>query len=456
MRYRGLVVALALTTACRRPAPVVAAPKASPSAAPKPAEPAMKVVDERLELLAQIPAYFAASAHGRVFALTPDRRAAFALDLATGARLWDRELASEGPTQIVPSFGPSRRLFLHGNGRVFVLDAATGALVKESEGPYSKRFIEEKNGACFADDPCGVQFLDCEDGQPYGPRLSIAVMHVYKKLGGPHDNVCWGPLMVLGRAKNLIVAVTDGRTWDQQEAPITVAFDVKTGKTAWSSRAHGCRFCASEASGMASDGSACWIGDVDGKLDVFDCATGQSMFVTKIDMGSARPEVFTAWAGGLFVSGKRAALLDPKSGTARWSIDLPPDGLALPLATALDLPRFSTWGAHTVLLVDPKAGKEAARFSQPEYTEILQSEDLGLRSVKGPSFDATGKQRPPVEDAFSLDRDHFPRTLLVRGKKAIATATDLALIGQTLDHVAFYVWGSGGTSGSLVIAKLRQ
>ncbi|MGZ3416249.1 MAG: outer membrane protein assembly factor BamB family protein [Polyangiales bacterium] len=452
IRRGGLVVVLA-ASACRRPAPAVVAPPA-PSP-PAHATEVMKVVDDRVELLARVPAYDAAAAHGRVFALATDRASVSAFDFATGAKSWTQSLTGELPTKMVASFGPSKRLVLYGQGAIFAIDSASGAIVKESEGAYSEPRIEEENGACLTSDRCSVQMLDCDDAHPYGPRLSIAVTHLYKKIGEPHDNVCWGPLLVLGRAKNVVVAVTDGRTWDKQEAPITVAIDTTSGKTAWESRAHGCQRCASEASGVASDGSTCFISDVDGKLDVFACATGQSLFAKKLELGSERPEIFATWADGVFVSAKRASLFDAKTGAARWTIDLPADGIALPLGTKLDLPKFSTWGAHTVLLVDPKSGKEIVRFAQPAYTEIVQADDLGLRLVGGPSFDAKGEKRAFVGETFTLDREHLPRVLLAKGKKLLEVETDLAIVEQSIDHVAMYVWGRKGTAGSLVIAKLQ-
>lgn len=455
MRARGLVLALAFV-ACRGPGPAVVSVQKHVSPEKKAVVPAeVKIVDAKIEILARLPSFFAESAGSRVFALAPDRASVSAIDLATGNTSWTTALSEPSPTKIVPSFGPKKRLFLHGQGRISVLDPQTGAMVKESEGAYSEPYIEEMNGVCLADEKCSVRFLDCDDGHPYGPRLSKAITHLYKKLGEPHDNVCWGPLMVLGRARDVIVAVTDGRTWDEKDEPITVAIDATTGKPAWSSRAHGCRFCAPEASGMARDGSACWVSDVDGKLDVFDCASGKTSFTTTIEKGVAHPEVFTAWAGGLFVSARKAQLLDGKTGATRWSIDLPPDGLALPLGVPLDLPKFSTWGAHTVLLVDPSSGKEVARFTQPEYTEILQSADLGVGLAKGPSFDAQGKPRSAKAETFTLDREHRPYALLANGTKALEVSTDLAIVGQSTDRVAIFVWGPKGSTGSLVIAKLQ-
>jgi outer membrane protein assembly factor BamB len=456
MRARGLGLALAFV-ACRGPAPAVVSPpkKVESAREKKPAVETTKIVDDKVEILARVPAYFAESSGPRIYALAPDRSSVSAVDLATGTMAWTTKLTAPLPTKIVPSFGTKKRLLLHGQGLISVLEAQTGALVKESEGAYSEPYIEQMNGICLADEKCSVRFLDCDDGHPYGPRLSKAITHLYAKMGEPHDNVCWGPLMVLGRAKNLIVAVTDGYPWDQQEPPITVAIDANTEKTVWSSRTHGCRFCAHEASGMASDASACWVSDVDGKLDVFDCATGASSFATKVEKSSAQPEVFSAWAGAIFVSAKRAALLDAKTGKPRWSIDLPPDGLALPLGVPLELPKFSNWGAHTVLLVDPKTGKEIARFSQPESTEIVQAEDLGLGLARGPSFDAHGKARDTKVDTFTLDREHVPRALLAKGTKVLEVATDLALVGQSTDRAAIFVWGRKGESGALLIAKLR-
>jgi len=461
-----------VTSTTTTPTPTTTTTSTTP---PPKSEEAMRVVDASFVVVARSKAYDAVAEGARIFALDPDRKALRGHDLATGKELW--KTAHGAPTdyelRVLPSFGPAKRVLVHADNQLVILDPSTGAIVAKNTGPYrnSKTWIGNHHGACTVSDDCDLQFIDCEDAHPFGPRLTVPVMHLYKSLGEPHDNVCKGARLVLGRAGNVVVAVTDGLTWQapdfvKEDVPVTVAIDVKTGKPTWTSRAHGCTWCIPEASSVSSDGVACWIADHRGRLDVFECATGKPFFTKQFSegaLGSSKPELFTTWiaSGGLFVSsGTEATLLEPKSGKTIWTTKLPKDGLGLPLATPLDLPLFSTWGAHTILLLDPKSGKEAARFDQPGYTELVQASDLGVRLVKGPSFDPKGNKRAFVDEKpFVLERSTKPVTLKTEGaaKTLVEATTDLAIVAQrrtdTADEVALLVWGTKNEPLELVFAR---
>ncbi|MBI2390193.1 MAG: PQQ-binding-like beta-propeller repeat protein [Deltaproteobacteria bacterium] len=477
---RSLPLAIALC-ACRAqssapPAPVVLpAPSASAPATSAPAvDPFRPLPGAALEIVTRLPAYDAQSSGGRIVVVDPDLRTARGVALETGKERWATPLALEqiGRATSYPSFGPKKRLVLHVADALVALDPESGAIVGRHHAWWNEKvWLQELRGACTLGGECDYRLVHCDDAQPYGPHFRVTITHLYHDLGKPHDNVCWGPKFLLGRAGAVIIAVTDGREWespgvDRSEGPITVGVDAKSGAVVWTSRAIGCARCVSEASGASPDGSACWLTGTDGKLAVFSCASGKSLFhktYGEQQLASGAPELFATWVdGGLFVSAADAAsLLDAKTGKPRWSVTLPPGGLALPLATKLDLDYSSLWRARKVLLLDPKTGKEAARFDLPEYTGLSQSADLGLRVPGKLAFDAKGLKRAFVEEVplFALDRERSPRRLLTGdGATPLAEiATDAAIVEsartESADQLALYVWGRPGAPGEVLFAR---
>jgi len=468
-RLLALMVSLASAMACRRearaPSPVVPVP-AAPSAS------VFRIVDPaRLAVAARTKAFHADAADGRVFAFDPEVQTLRGFDLATGGELWKSPLgvAPSGRVTLHPSYGSAKRVLVHVQNQLLLFDPATGALVAQHDGPWSqeKTVLSTDHGACCFSTDCDLHLVDCEDAHPYGPVLRIAVTHLYKKIGEPHDNVCWGPRHLVGRGGVVVVAVTDGRTLEEPKTgPVTLGIEVGTGKVAWSTSALGCEHCLS--SGVSLDGATCWLASPDGTLDVFACATGKRRFQKKLPkeaIADTQPNVFTTWASnGIFVStATEASLLDPASGKAVWSTPLPPKALGLPLGTRLELDLFSTWDARTVLLLDPKSGKETTRFELPSYTELLQSTDLGLRVKGGPAFDDKGKPRTFTEDAplFTLVRDQMPRLLQTpEGHTLAEVTTDLAIVAARRtpqgDELALYVWGPPKTTGELIFARFSR
>lgn len=478
---RWVVLGAVLAAACGQP-PHTTGPPGTVSAptvektAKTPHPEVLRIVDTTFELVARVPAYDAEAAESRVFSLDPEVRKLRGFDLATGKELWSTPLGVEpsGRVKIYPSFGAKKRVLVHVENQLLLFDPLTGALASRTPGPWSqdKTRFEDDRGACSFSTACDLHLVDCDDAHPYGPVLRIAVTHLYKSLKEPHDNVCWGPRHLLGRGGNIVVAVTDGRMFEQdnapkQEGPITLGIDSKSGKVVWSTRSLGCEHCVT--SGISADGSTCWLADVNGKLDVFACATGKLFFQKKLPekaLATTKPAFFTAAVAGrlLLSTATEAALLDASNGKSIWSTSLPPNALGLPLATPLELDRYSTWDARTVLLLDPKTGKEAARFELPRYTELLQSADLGLRVKGGPAFDAKGQKRVFEEDKplFSLLRDRTPRLLGAgdTAKPLAEVTTDLAIVSARrtaqADEVALFVWGPKNGPGELVFGRLKR
>jgi hypothetical protein len=338
---------------------------------------------------------------------------------------------------------------------LLLIDPATGSITR-SEGPWNheKLAFSADDGVCTFYGPCDLHFVDCNDAHSYGPVLRIAETHLYAKLGAPHDTVCWGPRHVVGRAGNVVVAITDGRTWEPRtDGPLTVGVETSTGKIAWATSDLGCAHCAS--SGFSADGATCWLAGDDGMLDVFACATGKLRFRKKLSVSDSTPALFTTRAAGaLFVSTRtEASLVEPKSGKTLWSTPLPDKALALPLATKLELPAYSTWAARTVLLLDPASGKEAARFALPEYTELTQTKDLGLEVKGGAAFDPKGKPRAPTIEPprLSLEREVQPRRLRAGDHVLAEVSTDLAIVAENADTIALFVWPN-----ELIFARLRD
>ncbi len=441
---------------------------APPVASVAPVVEVLRIVDARLQVLARVPAFDADASGGRVFAFDPEVRTLRGFDLANGKELWSAPLgvAPSGRVRLYPAFGASKRVLVHVQNQLLLFDPDTGALASQTAGPWSqdKTSFSSEHGACTFSTECDLHFVDCDSARPYGPVLRIAITHLYSSLSKPHDNVCWGPRRVVGRGGNVTVAVTDGRelelpNTEKQPGPVTLGIEAGTGTIAWSTRALGCEHCVT--SGVSPDGGTCWLADTDGKLDVFACATGKPAFQKKLAVAENAPALFTAWAsGGLFVSGAtEASLLDGKTGKALWTRALPANGLALPLATPLDLDRYSTWQARTVLLLDPASGKEAARFDLPAYTELLQSPDLGLRVKGSVAFDAKGQKRTFAEEPalFTLAREQTPRLLRAGDTTLAEVTTDLAIVAARHtaqgDELALFLWGPPGKPGQLVFAR---
>lgn len=467
MRRLAPLLVLGLVACRHTPAEAPAATKPVASAPPiasataKPIAPvtsAFRVLDPtRLEVIARTNVFDAKGADGRVFALDKDVRQLIGFELATGRELWRTPLgvAPSGRVTLHPNWAASQRVLVHVENNLLLFDPATGALTR-SDGPWNheKLSFADDEGACNFYGPGDLFFVDCHDAHPYGPVLRIAETHLYAKLGAPHDTVWWGPRHVVGRAGNVVVAVTDGRTWEpRSDGPLTVGIDASTGKVAWTSSDVGCARCAS--SGFSSDGATCWLAGDDGALDVFACATGKLRFRKKLPVSDSTPALFTTWtAGGLFLSTRSEAMLvDPQSGKTRWSTPLPDKALALPLATKLDLPAFSTWSARAVLLLDPASGKEASRFALPEYTEITQTKDLGLEVKGGPAFDPKGKPRASTiePERFTLEREVKPRRLRAGDHVLAEVTTDLAIVAENADTIALFVWPD-----ELIFARVRK
>jgi hypothetical protein len=445
-------------------------------AVPPPAGPfALRVVDPaRFQILARVPAFDAKADDGWVFVLDPEVAALHGFDLATGKEAWSTPLGvpPSGRVTIHAAWGSKHRVLVHLQNQLLLFERETGAVAARNAGPWNveKTSFGADRGVCSFFTDCDLHFVDCELARPYGPVLRIAETHLYAKLGAPHDTVCWGPRHVVGRGGNVVVAVVDGRVFERPgvppvPGPLTVGIDATTGKTLWSTPGLGCERCV--ASGVSPDGTTCWLASSAGELDVFACATGAVRFHEKLPpaaLSGTQPRLYTAWSGsGLVLStATEVALLDGTNGARRWSTPLPAKGIGLPLGTKLELPEYSTWEARTVLLVDPRTGKEAARFPLARYTELLQSADLGLRVKGGVAFDRQGRPRTFAEDAppFALVRDVEPRRLTTGdGAHALLEGgTDLAIVAARRtpqgDEVALFVWGPPGAAGEVVFARV--
>lgn len=417
-------------------------------------------VSAKVAVLSRSLAYDAKAAGDTVFALDPKIATLSAFELANAKPRWSTAVGvvAHGRVGFFPSFGTEARVLVHVENHLVTFDPKSGARLADEPGPWStdQLHFEDARGACTFASDCAVHFLDCRDAHPIGPVLRIAETHLYAKLGAPHDTVCWGPRHVLGRAGKRIVAVTDGRTLEPKTQEATLlAFDVDTAKTAWTRPAPALAHVAS--SGISPDGSTCWIAADEGRLEVFDCASGVVRFHKVLDPAEGRPRVHTTWAaGGLFVStASKAMLFDAKSGATIWSRTIGAKALALPLATKLELEPYSSWEARTVLLLDPKTGKTAAQFPLPAYTELRQDADLGLAVASGPAFDPKGVARtvPPTKPRFSIDRDKTPKTLADRGTVIAEVTSDLAVVTQTDEVVVLFVWPVATGPGELVFLR---
>ena len=385
----------------------------------------------------------------RVFALAADGTTLVAIDTRTGAETWRSALsiAKDERVSIYPDFGAKRRVLVHAGYELVFVDPDSGTVVARAEALRNFKSVndivstaEEPYGACVVYAACSMQPFDCDDGHRIGPQFERSKLHVYRSLGGPHDTVCRGREDVVGRSAGVVVVITEA-----EESPVLKGVDAKSGAIAWSRKVT-CHDCSRGPSGVSADGSTCWISG-GGELEAFACATGRTVFTHALTSAKLGPEVLTAAVrGGIFVSDAASALvLDPKTGRPVWSKKLDPGALGLPLGTKLDLPEFSTWGAHTVVLLDPEAGREAARFAQPAYVEVRQGADLGLRLEGGPAFDARGVKQydlPPatfvVNDGSLVAPDG---TVVAHAARSIEVVDVRSSNG--LDVVTFEAWTEG-------------
>lgn len=384
----------------------------------------------------------------RVFALAEDGTTLVAIDTRVGKELWRSKLAiaTDERVSIYPDVGAKQRVVVHAGYELVFVDRDTGTVVTRADTVRNYKSIhdivstvEQPHGACVVYAECTMQPIDCDDGRRIGPELHRSTVHLYRSLGEPHDTVCRGEHHVVGRAANVVVAVTDA------EPPVLTGLDARSGAAVWS-RPLTCQDCSHGPSGVTADGTTCWISG-GSQLEAFTCATGRSVFTRALTPADRDPKVFTAAVrgGGIFVAdASNSALLDPKLGRSIWSKHLDAKTLGLPLGTPLDLPELSTWGAHTIALLDPKDGHEVARFDQPSSTELRQSADLGVRLEGGPAYDAGGVKL----------YDHPPAAFVAEGGRGISVVATHA--SASADIVVFQAWSADGSHVELIVAQRAQ
>lgn len=453
MVQRALLTSMLLTvvacTGATRPTSVVRiAPRATASSSTAPSI----TVDASLTIAHREPVVLVSSLdhEDRSFAIAADGKTLVGIDTRGGKELWrsDLAIATDERVSIYPDFGAKRRVVVHAGYELVFVDPENGTVVARAADAVRNfksindivSTVEQPYGACVVHTECSMQPIDCDDGRRIGPEIRRTVLRVYRNLGEPHDTMCQGDQQVVGRAAGLVVLSTT------EETPVLKGIDARSGAMAWS-RALTCHGCSRGPSGVSEDGTTCWVSG-HSELEAFTCATGRPAFTRTLTPSEARPEVITTAVrgGGIFVSDSaNALLLDPKSGRPLWSKHLDPGTLGLPLATSLDLPAFSTWGAHTVALLDPNDGHEVTRFAQPAYTELRQGADLGLRLEGGPAYDARGVKRWDRPPATFLAKNGA--LVAADGKVVADGARSISVVAthssNAVDVVTFEAWSAG-------------
>lgn len=315
---------------------------------------------------------------GRLYALSPDLRAVVAMHRG-GHRLWRAKLQGEpqdaGRIEVVDTeAGP--RLAVATRDKLRLLSLRGGEVVAERDlgrplGAGRRRCdLLSHGGACALACGCDFQVVRCDTLEAIG-RESRRLAHEAWVVGGQDAPAgCGGrPPSLIARAGDLVIAALTG---DRADGPLLgaahpiVALDARTGGERWRSEALGQLWSSPSLSGASPDAATCWVGDVAGRVEVFDCATGARRWgVTRALPEGADPQVdyVPAPAGLLVRDGEQVTLRSLSDGTTLWGIHAPderviagPVGQRAPLRIGM---------SKSVRVVSPAAGELRATLEVP-------------------------------------------------------------------------------------------
>ncbi len=275
----------------------------------------------------------------------PDLRSILGHD-REGQRLWrvatgdpggPRDLARLGDNLLAEAGGEAL-LIAPGDGRVLgrrsiIAPVAARAAPTTSDLPVPEPCrVTAHGGACALRCPCSFEVVRCDDLSPLGPaaRLPAVDPMSLTHVGASRCPSFSGAL--LGRAEDVVITsfpdtpATAGKPFFGV-SEIVVARDARTGEERWRSSEPG--FFDEALAGVAADG-VCYAGSRAGTLTVFDCQRATVLWRRPLARARGSALQIEVVGDGLLVrDGVSVGLFDPRTGHARWQVDLPPDRLAL-------------------------------------------------------------------------------------------------------------------------------
>jgi hypothetical protein len=289
-----------------------------------------------------------------------------------GQQLWRTRYQAAGASRGVQAlFVIQGRVLLYAGKRVRTVDLLRGKLSGGAKVPYLSTpgvpgcWLNHVNGACAFYCPCRFQFARCSDGAPLGPNFHYHRVCRRNWDGKGSSCGCWGSNGdLVGRGQGTLVArmarPADSRGKRRRHSEILVGLDAATGKERWR-RAPAFRSHATWVNGLSrtADRRTCWSGDAEGRLELFECRSGKTLWkteqpkvgkVTHIGaLGSKR--------GGILISGtKQVICFEERTGKIRWRHDTM--GRAATLSRGLRLPRpLTTPRSGRLVVVTPGEGK---------------------------------------------------------------------------------------------------
>lgn len=391
MHVRSLLLVLAACAPARpsaqAPAPVAApvvepapsdmldrtAPNGQPAPAdgPAPLQPAAGatiVLDARAVDVVALP--------GRVVALEPDYQHLRGFDPVTGAELW-RTQAQERPNGLHTLYPLGERVLLHAGPLLAIVDAQSGAVVARTEAWHGERCglrivrgLEQRwrehvpwdseTVACAYHCECSLQLFDCATGARQ-QRFNSSVTHLYHSLSQPHDNVCWKPPRLLGRAR--------GRTLAAIEVDDDYRLEALTADaTAWQDARLGAAIGRHAGVGGDAGRDVCWT-QADDELLVWTCSTGKLRWRARREPQEGHVVERTRLDGDLVIGERRSdrhVVLDARAlatGKRLWQRVLAADRALL---FAGERPDAWRDGPITYMRIDPATGATLAELTLPK------------------------------------------------------------------------------------------
>lgn len=427
-----------------------------------------------------------------VVALGLDLRTVTAFD-RQGARRWLVRVEGEGGgagADLSLHKGGGRDLVaVHLGARLTLLDPRDGSVVAAREvGPVATPAtpgcaLERHGGACAVRCPCSLALVACDDLAPLGapftsPRLATVesvVGDAGVAIPGERDPArasrsgCGGREGALvGRAGDLIVATVPGatsRTAAIAAPPRVVGVHARSGEVRWSSEVLGRRWPAPGLVGVAADAGACWIGGLDGRLEVFDCQTGEARWSAKgLTHRGAAPQADLVRAAGeeraalLVRDGEHVRLRWLDTGHVRWSVHAPTERVVaagfdgrIHLGAAVDVRVVAPADGATVAFLPAPAGPP------PRHVEPLDGGTLVVAAgaVSRAGSDGGERARRALAPLQALHVGDSALAAVGRGRVTVVDRDSLLPVHELTDGT-YRVLGLDGGLGRGVIAVLRQ
>jgi len=338
----------------------------------------------------RVPAWDSILVGGRVIVIDDGFRTASAWDAKTGKRLWQTKVQDGARGRQTLRAAGGAVVWWAGD-KMHRLDPATGKRLGSADTMLNHDCgLREVGGACAMSCECATVLVACDSGKKLG-RVYRGEYVEEVDPDGQMSSFCGGRGDLLASAGG--AAVLQVHRDDSPYGTMKVGVDVKTGKELWRSKQWGDdSFVLSGQSG-----GVCYLGELDGDLDVIECATGKLLWKRGAPQGLkrlARHLVLPTTAGLYrFIEGE-ATMHDARTGRILWRRKLK-DTWVLPLGVFIEdyLVRFSE-DAGTLGFVD-LAGKPAGSVKVDQHASVYRDPGGGLY-ITGKdiiAIDAAGRER---------------------------------------------------------------